>query len=226
MQEETRTVDPVEVPKNAWQRLLQSLTSPLADRLIAIIACTPYVLIVIARIKDGTFDIPRATLLVQMLLQIVPMLIRRQPKRVTVNPWYWLLAFVATYWPFISIGLVRPGQVLVNTYVTDGLCLLSLAVAAWARLSLGRNIGFVPAQRELVMHGAYRFMRHPIYTSIFIAYLAFVLSSYSPLNALQAALGCFWFMIKSVVEERFLAADPAYRQYLLRVRWRWLPGIA
>jgi protein-S-isoprenylcysteine O-methyltransferase Ste14 len=208
------------------RQMLQALMSPWSDRLIAIIACMPFIAVIAARVREGSFDLPRLVLVVQMLLQILPMFVRRQPRRVTVNPWYWLLAFVATYWPFISVGLVHPGQALAGRLVTDGLSLLSLAVAAWARLSLGRNIGFVPAQRELVMRGAYRYMRHPIYTSIFITYLAFILSSYSPLNALQAGLGCFWFVIKSMVEERFLGADPAYRGYMQRVRWRWLPGLA
>lgn len=207
-------------------KFLQQFTTPLADRLIAIIACTPYLIIVVVSLRSGTFDIPRAALIGQMLLQIVPMFLRRQPQRVTTNPWYWLLAFVATYWPFLSIGLASPGHALASRTVTDFLSLLGLAMAAWARWSLGRNIGFVPAQRKLVMHGAYRYMRHPIYTSIFIVYLGFLLSEWSPPTAVQCALGCFWFMVKSVVEERFLAGDPAYADYMRRVRWRWVPGIA
>jgi len=209
-----------------WQRFVASLTSPLADRLIAMIACVPFIFIILIKLKAGHFSLPIAALIVQMLFQIVPMFVRRKPQRVTVNPGYWLLAFVATYWPFISISVVEPGTALASKWLVDSLIVLSLAIAAWARLSLGRNIGFVPAQRELVMRGAYAYVRHPIYTSIFITYFAFVLSSYSPVNALQAALGCGWFMIKSGVEERFLAADPAYRDYLQRVRWRWLPGLA
>jgi protein-S-isoprenylcysteine O-methyltransferase Ste14 len=215
-----------EIAATPWQRFVASLTSPLADRLIAMIACLPFIFIITIKIKAGHFSLPTAALIVQMLLQIVPMFFRRKPQRVTVNPGYWLLAFVATYWTFISIGVVEPGTAIAANWMIYSLIFLSLAIAAWARLSLGRNIGFVPAQRELVMRGAYAYVRHPIYTSIFITYFAFVLSSFSLVNALQAALGCFWFMIKSGVEERFLAADPAYRDYLRRVRWRWLPGIA
>jgi len=39
-------------------------------------------------------------------------------------------------------------------------------------------------------------------------------------------LGIFWFVLKSVVEESFLRSDPKYADYMQRVRWRWLPGIA
>jgi len=39
------------------------------------------------------------------------------------------------------------------------------------------------------------------------------------------SIGIVLFMIKSVVEENFLRADPEYAAYMQRVRWRWIPGI-
>jgi protein-S-isoprenylcysteine O-methyltransferase Ste14 len=102
--------------------------------------------------------------------------------------------------------------------VTRVLVICSLVVAVWARLSLERNIGFVPALRELDLHGAYRYGRHPIYTGIFLNYLAFAMRIYSPRNVLIAGLGTFWFVIKSFVEEDLLRADPQYAAYMRRVR--------
>ena len=95
----------------------------------------------------------------------------------------------------------------------------------YARLSLGRNIGLVPAQRRLVTHGAYAWVRHPIYAGIFVAYAGALLSAWAPVNLLIAATGCWLFMYKSVIEEQFLSADPEYREYLQKVRWRWIPGL-
>ena len=95
-----------------------------------------------------------------------------------------------------------------------------------ARLSLGRNIGFVPAQRELVASGAYAYMRHPVYTGFLFGSIAFLLRAYSPQNALLIGLGVFWFIpVKSVVEENFLCADPQYAEYMRRVRARWIPFV-
>ena len=128
----------------------------------------------------------------------------------TPNPWYWLLAFVASYWLSFIIFLLQKGRPLVANWITDSLAVLGLLVVIWARLSLGRNIGFVPAQRELVHTGAYAFMRHPVYTGVPFTHLAFVLRAYSPLNALLMGLGVFWFIpVKSLVEEDFLRADAA-----------------
>jgi protein-S-isoprenylcysteine O-methyltransferase Ste14 len=99
-------------------------------------------------------------------------------------------------------------------------------VSLAARVSLGRNIGFVPAQRELVTSYAYGIVRHPIYTGVFLSLTALVLRAWSPTNFILAAVPVALFVIKSFMEERFLGEDPAYRRYMDRVRFRWFPGIA
>ncbi len=101
-----------------------------------------------------------------------------------------------------------------------------MIVLVYALLSLGRSIGFVPAQRVIVTSGAYRFVRHPIYTGTFVASLAFVLRAYSPLNLTTAIALVALLMIRSVVEEAFLRDDGAYAVYVRQVRWRLFPGIA
>jgi protein-S-isoprenylcysteine O-methyltransferase Ste14 len=154
------------------------------------------------------------------------MVIRRPPQRVTPNPWYWLLAFVATYWDLLVLGFLQQGHALARNWVTDVIAVVGLLIVIWARLSLGRNIGFVPAQRELVHTGAYAYMRHPVYTGGLLTTLAFLLRAYSPQNALLMGLRIFWFIpIKSLVEEDFLRQDSQYAAYMQRVRARWIPYV-
>lgn len=220
--------DPVQSPSpaapaaSAVQRTLQH---PLVDKVFAIMACLPFLLLVAAYVRIHQFDFVRLVMLIQVLMQVVTMFVRREPVRVTLSPLYWALAFVATYWPFLSIGLITPGRAMVPVWFADAISLASLAILLYARFNLGRNIGFVPAQRKLVTHGAYAYVRHPIYTGIFIAYFGLVLARFSPLNLALAALGIALFMVKSLVEERFLAEDPEYRQYMQRTRKRWIPGV-
>jgi protein-S-isoprenylcysteine O-methyltransferase Ste14 len=99
-------------------------------------------------------------------LIVVTTIVRRSPKRVTPNPTFWLLAFVATYWGLMILGWVQPGRPLSSIRISDALTVCGGAIVAWAQLSQGRNIAYVPAQREIVRHGAYSYMRHPIYTGI------------------------------------------------------------
>ncbi|HBV96484.1 MAG: hypothetical protein JL50_13820 [Peptococcaceae bacterium BICA1-7] len=206
-------------------RISAFLANPLVDKTFAVLACLPFLYIIYLRLRAGTLDIVRINICIQNLIVIVTMLARRTPVRVTINPWFWLLAFIATYWLFLTATVTAPGTAIAPRWFSVGLSWFGLAITVYARLSLGRNIGLVPAQRQLVTTGAYGLVRHPIYTSMFITYLSIALLSYSPGNIVIIGLGVIWFVIKSFIEEGYLAADPEYAEYMRRVRWRWLPGI-
>jgi len=91
---------------------------------------------------------------------------------------------------------------------------------------LGRNIGFVPAERAIVTTGAYALARHPIYSAIFLGVLALQLDDFSWLNLAIDRLWCSLWVAKIFIEERFLRQNPLYARYMRKVRWRWFPGIA
>jgi protein-S-isoprenylcysteine O-methyltransferase Ste14 len=211
---------------NVSFNLIQVLSLPWLDRSIATIACVPLAWGAYYRFQHFHHGFPLIASVLNILILIVTMAIRRPPRRVTPNPWYWLLAFVASYWQILILGFLQAGRPLVSNWITTLLAALGLGVMVWARLSLGRNIGFVPAQRELVSSGAYAFMRHPVYTAVLLTNGAFLLRAFSPLNALLIGFGIFWFIpVKSLVEEDFLRADPEYADYMRRVRTRWIPFV-
>src|SRR5215469_18163272 len=207
-------------------RFMEFLSTPWVDKTIAVIAVTPNCLELYHRYTDANLTFVRGVLGIQVIILVITMVIRRTPVRVTPNPWFWLLAFVATYGVFTFTAFTPNGHPIVPLIVSDALAVVSAVVFIFARLSLGRSIGFVPADRGIVTRGAYKFVRHPIYTGAFLAMLALALRSYSRLNVLLAATIIALFMIKSVIEEHFLKDDPTYAVYLQRVRWRWFPGIA
>lgn len=202
------------------------LMTPLVDRTIAIIAALPFAHIMVVIIKRGELNIPLAVIVINHLVIITTMVLRSSPVRITPNPWYWLLAFVATYGGLYVPAVARTGVPIAPNVVTDALSLLALAVLLCARLSLGRSIGFVPAQRVIMTRGAYRLVRHPIYTGIFISFLSWTLRVYSPRSVAISLIWCALFIVKSLIEESFLREDPEYAEYLARVRWRWFPGLA
>jgi protein-S-isoprenylcysteine O-methyltransferase Ste14 len=201
------------------------LTKPWVDRAFAVLACVPIAYPVIRYYHELDFSVFTVTWLLDVIVIVSTMFFRKTAVRVTRNPWLWLLTCLATYW-FLMIGFVeQAGHPLAPLWIANCLAILSTGVELWGRFSLGRNIGFVPAQREVVTRGAYRYMRHPIYTGLFIWILAVWLSAFSPRNTLLYALGIFWFVVKSFVEEAFLRKDPGYAAYMGRVPWRWIPGI-
>jgi protein-S-isoprenylcysteine O-methyltransferase Ste14 len=204
---------------------LASLMTPWVDRTIAAVAIIPFIWVAYIRMRSFGFDLPRVVVVIHALVFIGFMLTRKTPVRVSTNPWFWLLTFVETYWIILTFAVMRRGQLIAPHWVTDSIATLSLALMTWARLALGRSIGFVPALRSLVTRGPYRYVRHPIYLAACLSFVGAVLNGYSPRNVAIFALGILWFALKSLAEESFLRSDPGYVEYMRRVRWRWLPGI-
>lgn len=220
------TASQIPLGDRSKEERLASLMTPWVDRSVALIAAAPFMWATYSRERSVGFDLPGIVLVAQALVFLATMVSRKTPIRVSTNPWYWLLTFVETYWLFLVIAVVRSGRAIVPHWASDSLATFSLLLMIWARLSLGRSIGLVPAQRTLVKHGAYRYMRHPIYLATSLNLVAVALDGYSPMNLTIVALGIFWFGLKSVVEESYLRSDPQYAEYMRRVPWRWLPGIA
>ena len=210
----------------AQRRFLDLLAIPWVDKTIAILASTPLAFELYRRWVVGHVNFPRAVLGLQLLVIITLMVLRTAPVRVTPNPWFWMLAFVSTYGPLAFSAFAGQGAPLLPPILGNGLAVVSLIILLYSLLSLGRNIGFIPAQRRIVTKGAYGFVRHPIYTGTFVSFLAFVIRGFSVLNLTVATILVALLMIRSVVEENFLREDPGYAAYLQEVRWRWFPGIS
>ena len=156
-------------------------------------------------------------------------MIRRDARRVG-NPLEGLLAISGT---FVESFLKDAGQLrdaqLLPTLVQ------AVALAGWAAslATLGRSFGIVPADRGLVQHGPYRFVRHPVYAfeALFsVGYLmaapdassALLGSSLAVPNAGIIALWAVLQVARIVREERILGGYEEYRQ---TVRWRLIPFV-
>jgi len=206
-------------------RFIGFLTTPWVDKTIAIIAITPNVLELYHRYTAANLSFVRAVAGIQTIILVLTMVFRRTPVRVTPNPWYWLLAFVATYGLIAFYAFAPRGTLIVAILVPNVLVLISVAIMIWARVSLGRSIGYVPADRGIITSGPYRFVRHPIYSGLFVTLFAFTLRAYSPLSLLLILVIVGLFILKSVIEERFLRDNPEYAAYMKQVRYRWVPGV-
>src|SRR5215470_11061554 len=116
--------------------VMRLLSEPWVDRTIAVVACIPLVYGAYYRIQHFHLGLPLIAAVLNTLVLVITMV-------------------------FI-IFFLQKGRPVAANWITDSLAALGLAIVLWARLSLGRNIGFVPAQRELVHTGAYAFTRHPV----------------------------------------------------------------
>jgi protein-S-isoprenylcysteine O-methyltransferase Ste14 len=212
--------------ENIGSKVDRLLLRPFVDRLIGIVAALPFGYAMWESLQERPLPIESLLLVCELAFLAFTMATRRVATRVTHNPAFWLLAFAATYWSFYAMHLYEAGEPLVPRWLSVLVACVGFAITMWARISLGRNIGFVPAERRIVTSGAYAFVRHPIYTGLFINIVAVDLASFSWMNVLLDVVWIAMWIVKSLVEERFLRDSTEYAEYLQRVRWRWFPGIA
>jgi len=102
---------------------------------------------------------------------------------------------------------------------------IGLLIVIVGKLSLGRSFGLTPANRGIVSTGVYRFVRHPIYLGYLITHVGFVVANPLNWNLVVLAAADIALLLRAILEERTLAKDAAYRQYMQRVRYRLLPGL-
>lgn len=103
-----------------------------------------------------------------------------------------------------------------------GICLAGLVFTWWARVTLG-DLWSSSVQRKeghaIVERGPYRFVRHPIYTGLILAFAVVSLELARPSGFAGAALIAIGFWLKARLEERFLSAElgqSAYAAYRRR----------
>lgn len=97
-----------------------------------------------------------------------------------------------------------PAMAISATVITAA----GLAFAIWARIHLGRNWSSavsIKEQHQLIRSGPYRFVRHPIYTGMILATLGTALANGKVRGALGVLLVWFGFLVKSRMEEQFMA---------------------
>jgi len=153
-------------------------------------------------------------------LTAVLFLIRSEPKTISLIPVDWLVALGGTFVPL----LFRPAEWGVLPY---GVVLIWLGIflQVVSLLSLNRSIALVAAKREIKTAGMYRYVRHPIYASYMLIFAGYVLSKTSLLNVTIYVLLVVLLGLRMVREERHLALDPQYREYMLGVRYRLIPFV-
>jgi protein-S-isoprenylcysteine O-methyltransferase Ste14 len=151
------------------------------------------------------------------------MIIRRPTERISVTLGDWLLAMAATSAPL----LIMPSGQGLAALLPLALVLVFLGNLgqATAKLFLRRSFGIAPANRGIKVSGPYRYVRHPMYASYLVVHVGLFLLMPSWLNLTIYAIGWWAQVLRLLAEERLLAADPAYRDYMAQVRWRLIPGV-
>jgi len=133
----------------------------------------------------------------------------------------WLLATTAVALPM----LLRPTLTAEHWSPGYAIQIAGLVMLVGSVLSLRRSFALVPGNRGVREGGCYRIVRHPIYLSELTVLLGVVVANPTTANLIiWLCLGGLQFL-RALAEEDFLSADPRYRSYRERVRFRLIPGL-
>jgi protein-S-isoprenylcysteine O-methyltransferase Ste14 len=132
------------------------------------------------------------------------------------------IAFLGTSFPLLVSG---EGHTLAPNNVTAAVILFGTGLAVYAKLSLRRSFGIIPANRGVKSSGAYSFVRHPMYTGYVFNHIGFLLTFFSVWNLAVYLATWTLLYLRVIEEEKFLLTDPAYAAYAGRVKGRIIPGL-
>ena len=144
---------------------------------------------------------------------------------------YWVLLVIAYFLLLYGGRLPFPLNLRIVPHVAPTawaaavLCFIGLAFALWARVALGRNWSGVVTLKEgheLVEHGPYRFVRHPIYTGILSMFFAtaLALGRVAGFAATLLMFASFWIKLRDeeqLMLQQFPDRYAAYRQRAKRI---------
>jgi protein-S-isoprenylcysteine O-methyltransferase Ste14 len=136
-----------------------------------------------------------------------------------------IAAVVATLSPFAFPLLAGPTVTIERTLAADLLLVAGTAWSVWSLCSLGRNLSIIAQARDVVEHGPYRWVRHPLYTGEIVSSLGLAV-----IGGTKAAAAVWITLVVLQVyrarqEERILIGTlPAYAAYRTRTA-ALLPGV-
>ena len=119
------------------------------------------------------------------------------------------LAAPASRWPIHSISLFFTGTV----------------VTISSLLTLGASFAILPAIREIVVKGPYRFVRHPAYCGELMLVFSCFTARPDEKTLLCFLVAILTMMLRIWAEEELLKEDESYRRYCQLTRWRLCPHI-
>jgi protein-S-isoprenylcysteine O-methyltransferase Ste14 len=141
----------------------------------------------------------------------------------------WASSFYTTAIAFggtgIALCMAPGGTTLAPDVVTLPLIMVGTTISLFAKLSLRRSFGVIPANRGVKVSGAYRFVRHPMYTGYVINHIGLLLLYFSAWNVAVYSICWVLLYLRAIEEERFLLQDPEYTAYVGQVKARIIPGL-
>ena len=145
---------------------------------------------------------------------------RSKPTTVSDYPFDWIVAVCGTFSPLFFRPALWGILPVAKFAIILGALFQILSV-----ISLNRSFALVAAKREIKTSWMYRIVRHPLYASYSFVFIGYVLTNTTFTNSIIYVLSMGFLCIRIFREEKHLALDPLYCEYMNKVRYRLIPLI-
>lgn len=183
-----------------------------------------YIYDIIISLANGTC----VTLLVALLFRntsiTLVFLLRRSSKLTSKNIGDWIAAIGGTFITYLYTSREEP----ISPFIVPSAYLIMIIAAFLSTIciiNLGRSFGLVPANRGIKTDCFYGIVRHPLYLLYMIYDLAVILLAFSLHNCLICILHTLFSYLRAKREEKILIQDMAYKDYVSKTPYMFLPGI-
>ena len=160
-----------------------------------------------------------------LLLYAALVFLRKRAAKRGVGVGSKIVALIGT-WSIVALSLLplswRPDWLLTATTV---LLIAAYGWIIWTVCALRRNLSVFPEARQLVRHGPYQLVRHPLYSAHIACYVLVALPRLSPWALLLMTAGIAAELLRARGEERLLTSFfPDYAGYAATTP-RFLPRL-
>lgn len=159
-------------------------------------------------------------IILQEAILVFLFLSRRRTREVSSRPLDWVVGIAGTALPLFLWPTTEVSRI---AWLAQPVQVIGLFLALLGTLSIGRSIGVVAGNRGVKTAGMHSVVRHPMYLGYLVGYIAYGFVYPSLRNLLIIVGTVLALNVRAIAEERFLERDPVYRDYLQRVRYRFVP---
>ena len=163
------------------------------------------------------------TFLAHMVVLLILVIIRTRHIAIDRNVFRQAVALVA----FFS-GLAFVGEKTANeSLLWSGRIVMcvALVLGILTQINLGRSFGILISRRRIKTKYLYGIVCHPMYFTDILFKIGMFLKMPSWSNTSVLVLGVACYIYRAIMEERFLAQNQDYREYMKKVKYRLLPGL-
>ncbi len=176
--------------------------------------------------RTGWLGAAHGTVITGFYALLVGLLLFRAPSKATTrSSGAVVAAYVGTFAPFLLVLQSRVGASERLLLLSTTVMLFGLGITLYGLVWLGRSFGVVPAGRNLVTSGPYRWVRHPLYAGEFVTFFGAVLVGLSPFTVTLLVAWISVQVYRALQEEKLLTqVFPEYGAYMAKTA-RFVPGL-